>query len=154
MQRISGAVVQVLLSILNDIKDDISSMKRDISNLKETMTEHHDTLRTLNLTLSQQHENLGTVSQTLNDTLSTQLASLQASVDGSYTKMDALNSKLTANMRQEFRSFETQTIAPALDTIWSSLNTTLVSMKGDLSLDLLNDTTNRICYKVESMTIT
>ena len=65
--RVSGAVLQVLLPIMNDIKDDLSSVKRDLTSLNETVGNLTGTVGNLTGTVGDLSGTVGNLSGTVGD---------------------------------------------------------------------------------------
>ena len=133
--RITAAVLQALIPVVNEIRDELASLKRDSASLKECLNE----------TMSQLEEHKNRTTSELAD-LQT---SLQSSID---SQLVSLNSHM---------SYEISSLESRIDAMINPLNSKLASvsatstlMRVDLScvktdLSSLNDSMNRVCDKVE-----
>ena len=78
-----GALVQTLLPIMREIKDDLTSLKESVTSLNKTMSQQHETIRRLNETINQQHETMISLSEDLEvhkSRMTSELADLQTSL--------------------------------------------------------------------------
>ena len=124
VQGLSKAVKQVLLPIMKSIKDDLNSVKRELTSLNKTVSHLSGDL--------EQHKNQTT----------SVLADLQSAINRS-----------SSAVTEELREVEDR-LVNQLDDLDSKLNTTSELMRGDLSsvkreLTSLNESVNRICEEHE-----
>ena len=144
VQRISGAVLQVLLPLMNDVKEDLALVRRDLNYLNKTTSELADLYMSLQSATNATSQQL------------THLCDKTSTLDSKLTSVNALIS-------ENFSSLESQVHAMInpLNITLESVDTTTTMMSDDLrclkkDLNSLNDSAieQNICLEEHKNEVT
>ena len=106
--RISGAVLQVLLPIMNDIKDDLSSVKDDLSSVKRDLASLNESVSKLSGDI-ENHKNQTTSDLVgLKNILNISITSHTEQIDAMRDTLDSQLVSVNTSMREELRVMESQ----------------------------------------------
>ena len=166
--RVSGAVLQVLLPIMNDIKDDLSSVKDDLSSVKRDLTIVNETVSNLSDNLSEKVCNLSetvtSVSETvdsLSDNLSEKVCNVAETVDslsGTVTSVSETVGNLSGTVGdlsgdfEEHKSHVTSTLADLQNILNDNLHTHDMKQDSiDVKIDALDSKQDELDLKLVSV---
>ena len=106
--RISGAVLQVLLPIMNDIKDDLSSVKDDLSSVKRDLTSLNESVSKLSGDLKDHKNQTTSELVRLENMLNISITSHTEQIDAMRDTLDSQLVSVNTSMREDLRAMESQ----------------------------------------------
>ena len=138
--RISAAVAEVLLPILNDIKTDLNNLNELYSNLTATVSNLEETVSNLEETVSNLEETVSNLEETVGNHVNSELIELETNQDDIDAKLDLLDTKqdelnmkvmsVSSDLEQNILSNVTEELKKTYDLLETSLGPTVCGGEG------------------------